>query len=296
MLFALLALLALLALEAACVAPEVGDGARRASRSEAADLATEARHEPDGGSAPAAEAGAGRTGGSGGRGGVVGERVPLAGCTQCLVHVPKTPRSPAPVLETFHGDEGPTEGVAGSLALFSAAADAHGTIVLALACSVDLGCVDGNFSGWLAAQGYRVTAERRAFIEAQVTKIESLYDVDVKREYLAGTSGGAYVLGYLAQAEAKRYAGAAFVAGGMAAWTGTGNPCPTPKIPGYFLGGDRDPRTGGQMSELATSFQRCGQEIQLDLVPGADHGQTIASLGAGRADAILSWLEARPLP
>jgi poly(3-hydroxybutyrate) depolymerase len=234
--------------------------------------------------------------GSGGRGGTVGDRVPLAGCTECLVHVPKAPKSPAPLLVTFHGDEGPAIGVPGSIGLFSAGADAHGTIVLALACSSDLGCVDGNFSGWLASQGYRITAERRAFIEAQVKKMESLYDIDVKREYLAGTSGGAYVLGYLAQAEAARYAGAAFVAGGMAAWTGTGNGCPTRKIPGYFLGGDRDPRTGGQMSELATSFQGCGEEIQLDLVAGADHGQTIASLGTGRADAILSWLEARPLP
>ena len=87
----------------------------------------------------------------------------------------------------------------------------------------------------------------------------------------------------------------AFVAGGMPAWTGTGHACPAKKIPGYFLGGDKDPRTGGQMSDTASSFQTCGQEINLDLVANADHGQTIATLGTGTADAILTWFDARPL-
>ena len=34
----------------------------------------------------------------------------------------------------------------------------------------------------------------------------------------------------------------------------------------------------------------------LDIVMGADHQATIASLGTGRANAILGWFDARSLP
>lgn len=213
------------------------------------------------------------------------------------MHVPPSyaTKKPAPLLLAFHGDEGPASGVPSVIQLWTSAADAHGYLVLAVPCSSEIGCANGNWSGWLAGQSYQITAQRMAQINGWADAMESLYDVDTKREYLAGYSGGAYVLGYFAQAQADRYAGAAFVAGGMPAWTGTGHACPTKKIPGYFLGGDKDPRTEGQMSDTAEAFQGCGQEIELDLVANADHGQTIAALGTGRADAILGWFDARPL-
>ena len=234
--------------------------------------------------------------GSGGTGGLIGASVTLAGCADCRVHVPTgyAPGKPAPLVLALHGDEGPASGVPGVIQLWSAGADAHGYLVLAVPCSPELDCTDGNYSGWLAGQSYQVTAAHIAKINGWADAMESLYDVDTKREYLAGHSGGAYVLGYFAQAQADRYAAVAFVAGGMPAWTGTGHACPTTKIPGYFLGGDKDPRTGGQMSDTASSFQTCGQEINLDLVANADHGQTIATLGTGKADAILTWFDARP--
>lgn len=236
--------------------------------------------------------------GSGGTGGAIGASVDLPGCSMCKVHVPSgyKPGSPTPLVVALHGDEGPAVGVPNIIQLWSGAADAQTVLVLALPCGTELGCADGNWSNWLAGQGYQLTQAHMDWINAQATKMESLYDVDVKREYVAGYSGGAYVLGYFAQANADRYAGSAFVAGGMPAWTGTGHPCPTRKIPGYFLGGDADPRTGGQMSDTATSFKNCTEEIELDLVTGADHQATIDSLGTGRAAAILTWLDARPLP
>lgn len=236
--------------------------------------------------------------GSGGTGGAIGASVPLPGCTGCTVHVPSgyTTSQPAPLLVALHGDEGPGAGVPSVIGLWSGAADKHGYLVLALACSADIGCADGNWSGWLANGGYQISQTNIDFINAQAAKVESLYDVDTKREFLTGYSGGAYVMGYFAQAQASRYAAVAFVAGGMPAWTGTGHACPARKIPGYFLGGDGDFRTSGQMSDTANSFKTCGEEITLDVVMGADHGATIASLGTGRADTILSWFATRALP
>lgn len=235
--------------------------------------------------------------GSGGTGGLVGASVTLAGCTDCRVHVPPSyaTKKPAPLLVALHGDEGPSAGVPSVIQLWTSAADKHGYLVLAVPCSSQIGCADGNYSGWLAGQGYRITAQNMAVINGWADKMEELYDVDTKREYLGGYSGGAYVLGYFAQAQADRYAGAAFVAGGMPAWTGTGQPCPAKKIPGYFLGGEDDFRTEGQMTDTKNAFATCMQEAELVVVAGADHGQTIATLGAGRGDAILTWFNARPL-
>jgi hypothetical protein len=79
----------------------------------------------------------------------------------------------------------------------------------------------------------------------------------------------------------------------MPAYTAS-NACPSCKLPGYFLGGDMDFRTE-QMNDTANAFNACGQPIQTDLVAGADHQATIASLGSGRAQAILSWFATRPL-
>jgi polyhydroxybutyrate depolymerase len=235
--------------------------------------------------------------GSLGTGGALGPSVALPGCAGCLVHVPPSYAQghATPLVVALHGDEGPASGVPSVISLWTAAADAHGYIVLALPCGADLGCADGNWSGWLAGQGYQITPAHMAWMNAQATMVESLYDVDPKREYLTGYSGGAYVMGYFAQAQAARYGAVAFVAGGMPAWTGTGHACPQPAIPGYFLGGDGDYRTGGQMSDTAQSFAACKEEYTLDVVTGADHGATIASLGTGRADVILGWFEQRPL-
>jgi poly(3-hydroxybutyrate) depolymerase len=196
----------------------------------------------------------------------------------------------------LHGDEGRDLGGAAATSMvidsWRVAADAAGFIVLAPACPTDIGC-DGAWSDWLATEGYRPSNASLAWLDAQVDAIEARYDVDLSGEYLAGYSGGAYWLGYYAQARASRFAGVAFVAGGMPAYTAF-NACPSCKIPGYFLGGDGDPRTAGQMSDTASAFQACGEEIHLELVPGS-HEEAIASLTTkNEAGAILTWFAARP--
>jgi poly(3-hydroxybutyrate) depolymerase len=223
----------------------------------------------------------------------------LGPCTDCRVHVPASYASsrPAGLVVVLHGDEGRDIGTlaatANAIDLFRDAADARGFIVLALACPASLGC-NGAWSDWLAASSYRVPDGALAWLDAQADAIEKSYAVLTSREVLAGFSGGAYWLGYAAQARANRFAGVAFVAGGMPAYAAY-NGCPPCKIPGYFLGGNGDPRTAGQMSDTASAFQKCGEETKLDLVTG-DHQQAIASLTTQkRAGAILDWFVARPL-
>jgi poly(3-hydroxybutyrate) depolymerase len=262
-------------------APSSSGGASEAGAS--ASLAPDAGAKPAGGGGDSSH----------GSGGALGDSI--GPCPDCRVHVPPSYGSgPMPLLVLLHGDEGRdgrAAATAGAIASFRAAADAAGFIVLAPACPASLGC-DGAWSDWLASEGYHPSAASLSWLDAQVDAIESAYDVRTSGEYLAGTSGGAYWLGYYAQARADRFAGVAFVAGGLPAYTAS-NACPACKLPGYFLGGSGDYRTAGQMSDTARAFQTCGEATTLDLVTG-DHEQTIASLPSGRASAILAWFEARP--
>ncbi|MBA3452435.1 MAG: hypothetical protein H0T42_04985 [Deltaproteobacteria bacterium] len=251
----------------------------------------------DGGGSGGGGGGGGATPrGSGGTGGALGNS--LGPCPDCRVHVPAsyTPGTPMPLLVALHGDEGrdfgrasATQGVINS---WKAAADQQGYIVFAPACPASAGC-NGAWSDWLAAQSYRLTPATLAWLDAQVDAIEAMYNVELDREMLAGYSGGAYWLGYYAQARGDRFAGVAMVAGGMPAYTAN-HGCPVCKIPGYFLGGNMDFRTQ-QMSDTANAFDRCGEEIRTDLIAGGTHQSTIASLGSGKALEILTWLDARPL-
>ncbi len=234
---------------------------------------------------------------SGGNGGPLGDSA--GPCTDCRVHVPSgySPSVPAPLVVTLHGDEGRDYGTAaaasGSIDLWRAAADARGFIVVALACPADRGC-NGAWSDWLDSEQYRVSDGNLGWLDEQVAAIEASYNIETRAEYLAGYSGGAYWLGYTGPARSSRFAGVAFIAGGMPAYHAY-NGCPPCSIPGYFLGGDGDYRTEGQMSDTATAFNGCGQELQLDLYSG-DHQQTIASLsGDQKALDILDWFLARPL-
>jgi poly(3-hydroxybutyrate) depolymerase len=246
----------------------------------------------DGGAADGASSPGQGSGGSGG--------APLTACPSCVVHVPPGYDASHPVrlVVALHGDEGREFGLdaatAGVIALWRDAADAAGFLLFAPACPAAHGC-DGAFSDWLAADGYDPPAASLGWLDTQVDELEARYNIDRSREYLGGHSGGAYWLGAYAPARASRYAAVAFVAGGMPAYH-TLHGCPSRSLPGYFLGGDGDPRTSGQMSDTANAFQACGEPIQLQLVTGADHEATIASLANGNAAAILAWFAMQALP
>jgi poly(3-hydroxybutyrate) depolymerase len=215
------------------------------------------------------------------------------------VHVPPTydPKTPAKLLVALHGDEGTSDlpsATAGVISLWRTEADAHGYIVLALACSSEIQC-NGAWDLWAYA-GQPVPASVEQWIDQQISTVETRYNVASKGKFVTGYSGGAYFLSWYALSHASKFGGVAFVAGGMPYWQAL-NGCPTCKIPGYFLGGDQDPRTGdpNAMSGLLSQFSGCSQPFVTDLVAGADHSAAIESLASGRGDAILTWFDARPL-
>ena len=73
------------------------------------------------------------------------------------------------------------------ISLWTSAADKHGYFVVALGCTTDIGCTTGNFSGWVAGSGYRITKTNIDLINAQAAKVEA-HDIDTKREYISGHS------------------------------------------------------------------------------------------------------------
>jgi len=252
-----------------------------------------------GGAGGSSEGGGGGGNGSGG-GGMSSNPTTdmLTLCTDCKLFVPPgyTRGTPTPLLIALHGDEGRDFGrdaaTSGVIGTWSGAAALADVIVFAPPCSAEIGC-NGAWSDHLASTGYKLADSSIAWLDAQVDAIEDAYNIDVSREMLTGYSGGAYWLGYFAQARADRYSGVAFVAGGMPAYTAF-NGCPSRAMPGYFLGGDQDFRTE-QMSDTANAFAACNEEIHTDLVSNADHEATISSLvSANKAEAILAWLVARP--
>ncbi|MEO6953919.1 MAG: hypothetical protein ABI321_19105 [Polyangia bacterium] len=276
-------------------APPPGEGS---GPDGATDGATSPNGTADAAPAPASDGGTvtapGSANASGGSGG--GD---LSACPSCRVHVPQgyNPAVPIRLVVSLHGDEGRDFGLdsatGGVIGLWQTAADAAGYLLFAPACPAALGC-DGAFSDWLAADGYDPSPAALGWLDGQVAELETRYNIDRSREYLTGYSGGAYWLGAYAPARASRYAAVAFIAGGMPAYNAF-HGCAACKIPGYFLGGDGDYRTGGQMSDTANAFKGCGQEIHLELVTGADHEATIASLGTGNAAKILTWFDDRAL-
>jgi hypothetical protein len=69
--------------------------------------------------------------------------------------------------------------------------------------------------------------------------------------------------------------------------------CPGQSIPSYFLVGDANPAHGAAR-ELRDYLERCGQTVEWDLLPGANHRAEDAALTPEKADAILNWLYSQP--
>src|SRR5260221_6190342 len=91
----------------------------------------------------------------------------------------------------------------------------------------------------------------------------------------------------------RRYAALAIVGGGMAAAT---DQCPTScPLPIRFLAGDKNDYHC-LAKELRDWFLGCKQEVEWELLPGANHPLEWKALTSpGKADAIIDWLAARPL-
>jgi poly(3-hydroxybutyrate) depolymerase len=209
-------------------------------------------------------------------------------CAGCIVQVPSNAGTKRlPLLVALHGDEG-DPGLTASV--WGPVADALHVVLFAPHCPQSEGCLFPNGAGttsswwgWLqAGSGYD-----DLWIGRQTSIVEQRFRIDRAREYLAGWSGGADYLGWYALRHAGRFAGAAFVAGGVP-YTGS---CPSRRLPTFFLMGANDFRyASGQPEQVRSLLVRCGSPTSEVVEPGADHQTTIASLQSGYARRVLTWL------
>jgi poly(3-hydroxybutyrate) depolymerase len=164
---------------------------------------------------------------------------------------------------------------------WKAAVEARGWELLAVDCPKHLGCEDGKWylwngdPKWLGEQVREVTQKKR---------------IDTRRIYLVGWSGGATYIGKRMPAWPQMFAALVVHGGGVP--PRDADECPDRRFPAYFLVGDKNPAHGGA-KRLRDYFERCGQEVQWDLLPGANHAKEDEALTPEKADQILRWLDER---
>lgn len=209
-------------------------------------------------------------------------------CAGCIVEVPTaTGGKRLPLLVALHGDEGDP---ALTASVWGPVAAALHVVLLAPHCPVSEGCsfpngagTTSSWWGWLQ-EGNRYDD---GWIGRQAALVERRFTIDRAREYIAGWSGGADFLGWYALRHAARFAGAAFVAGGVP-YT---NSCPSRRLAAFFLMGSGDFRyASGQPDQVRSLLVRCGSPTVEVVEPGADHTATIMSLQAGYGRRVLAWL------
>ena len=212
-------------------------------------------------------------------------------CPGCIVQLPAgyRPGKPAALLVALHGDEGAPTLIAETLGPI---ASVRNTILFAPQCPTALGCRLANgpagftnsWWGWLQSS----PTYDDAWLGKQIDLVESRYSVDRAHEYLFGWSGGADYMGWYALKDGARFAGAAFVSGGVP-YVQT---CPSGHLAAYFLLGGADPRyLSGQPSAVRSVLARCGDVTKEVVLPGADHqGAILALQTRGYAATILTWL------
>ncbi len=233
---------------------------------------------------------AGATAGDAGRPSVAVRALPNWPCPGCLVVLPTgyRPARPAALLVVLHGDEGTPGQIADTM---SPETSRRNVILFAPQCPTALGCrfPDGtgftnSWWGWLQ---YSPRYDD-GWLGREIDRVESRYAVDPKRVYALGWSGGADYLGWYALRDGARFAGVAFVAGGVPYVQS----CPTTHLAAFFLVGGADPRyLSGQPSAVRSVLERCGDQTGQVVLRGADHTATILALETrGFAGTILGWL------
>lgn len=183
-----------------------------------------------------------------------------------------------PLVVVLHGDR---EDAADSERRWAAPVARLGWELLALDCPEHLGCKGGSWYRWDGDTEW---------LRDQVREVVRGRPIDRSRIYLIGWSGGATYIGKHIQDWPDMFAATVLHGGGVPPVDGT---CIDRAFPAYFLVGDQNPAHGAAR-ELRDYFERCGQEIEWDLVPGADHAGEDAALTADKADEILAWLGQHP--
>lgn len=203
-------------------------------------------------------------------------KAPCAGCT--LDIPPRT--APVPLLVVLHGN---WETAAEAADRWRPAALARGWAVLGLQCPRALGCDE-------QARWYRWRGDPQ-WIFDQIAEVGKQRPLDSARMYIAGWSGGATYMGSMAPHWQRRFAAVVFHGGGQPPRS---DDCPR-DLPAYFLVGNENPAHPAAV-RLRDYWKRCGQELEWDLLDGANHAKEDAALDANKAMAILTWLDRRSRP
>jgi predicted esterase len=186
-----------------------------------------------------------------------------------------------PLLVVLHGDR---EQASTAASRWRAAAKQRGWALLSLQCPVSEKC---PASWWQWNGDPQWVRDRVAEVAAQIS-------IDRDRTYVAGWSGGATYLGLRASAWHDTFAAIVIHGGGMAPRE-EAPACPAGALPAYFLVGNGNPLH--QLArDLRDYFIACKQDVQWELIPGADHAKEALALDVKRSVAILDWLAARARP
>jgi len=205
---------------------------------------------------------------------------PRPPCTGCTLDVYGDPKTPRPLLVVLHGDH---ERAAQAAARWRAAVKQRGWVMLSLQCPTSERCDRASWWQWNGDPQW---------VRTQVAQVAGQVAIDRDRTYVAGWSGGATYLGLRAPAWHDTFAAAVIHGGGMAPRE-EAPACPAQSLPAYFLVGNGNP-LHERARDLRDYFIRCKQDVQWDLLPGADHPKEDRALDGKRALAILDWLAARP--
>jgi poly(3-hydroxybutyrate) depolymerase len=183
-----------------------------------------------------------------------------------------------PLVVVLHGDR---EGADDSERRWGEAVEKRGWELLALECPKDLGCRGGSWYRW---DGDPEWVRERV--------VETIQDrrIDPSRIFIVGWSGGATYIGKHLQSWSPLFAAAVIHGGGVPP---VDDACPDRELPTYFLVGDENPAHGAA-KRLRAYLEACDQELEWDLVPGANHAKEDAALTADKADEILDWLDRHP--
>jgi poly(3-hydroxybutyrate) depolymerase len=201
----------------------------------------------------------------------------VAPCEGCTIHVPAR-AGPRPLLVVLHGN---SESARAAAERWRPAALRRGWMVLSLQCPRARGCTEASWYKW---------GGPARWVLDQIEAIEPKAQIDPRRIYLAGWSGGATFIGSNVPAWAEKVAAMVFHGGGQPP---SSDECPDRPIPAYFLVGDRNPSHSAVL-RLRAYLEACGQELRWDARGGADHDDEDRMLHLAKANAILDWLASRP--
>ncbi len=183
-----------------------------------------------------------------------------------------------PLLVVLHGDR---ETAAAAAARWRSAVRQRSWALLSLQCPTEQGCRDSWWQ-WNGSPSWLVE---------RVSEIAKNTDIDSRRIYLVGWSGGATYIGIHGAEWNSVFAALVIHGGGMAP---SDEKCPVPAPPVYFLVGDRNP-LHYLMKGLRSWLIHCDADIEWDLVRGGDHDGENRALDRKKALAILDWLAERRL-